>query len=134
MDGSVNSNEFLQTSHPSEPQNRPFLSSKRQARILDPVVPPAAGFTPAARVKWFSHSESGKSVELIVEKNPPLSPLSTEITNRFKSLNDHLDIMPAAQSVWVYERSILTWPEDDLHQPGPRTAALERHSCQQEQA
>lgn len=31
--------------------------------------------------------------------------------------NDRLDIMLAVQSVWVYERSILTWPEDDLHQP-----------------
>ena len=31
--------------------------------------------------------------------------------------NDRLDIMLAVQVVWVYERVILSWPEDDLHQP-----------------
>jgi len=43
-DGGMNGGEFLQTSHAAEPLHGPFSSSKRQVRILRPIVHPAASF------------------------------------------------------------------------------------------
>jgi hypothetical protein len=42
VDRAVNRGEFLQTSHPSEPEHRPLSSSKRLVRILDTIVQPTA--------------------------------------------------------------------------------------------
>ena len=44
MDGSMNGDELLQTSHTTKAQHRPFSSSKRLVRILASVVLPAPGF------------------------------------------------------------------------------------------
>ena len=44
VDGGMNGGEFLQTSHAAEPLHGPFSSSKRQVRILRPIVQPAARF------------------------------------------------------------------------------------------
>ncbi len=44
MDGGVNGDEFLQTSHTTKAQHRPFPSPKRLVRILTSVVHPAPGF------------------------------------------------------------------------------------------
>ena len=44
MDGGMNGGEFLQTSHTTKAQHRPFSSPKRLMRILASVVQPAAGF------------------------------------------------------------------------------------------
>ena len=38
----MDAGELLQARHPAEPQHRPFSSSERQVRVLDPVVGPAA--------------------------------------------------------------------------------------------
>ena len=40
----MNGDEFLQTSHATEPLHGPFSSSKRQVRVLRPIVHPAASF------------------------------------------------------------------------------------------
>jgi hypothetical protein len=42
----MNGDEFLQTSHLPTTEHRPFSSSKRQMRVLSPVVLPAAWFLP----------------------------------------------------------------------------------------
>jgi hypothetical protein len=38
----MNGGEFLQTSHAPEAEHRSFSSSKRQVRVLDPIVEPAS--------------------------------------------------------------------------------------------
>ena len=43
-DGGMNGDEFLQTSHATEPLHGAFSSSKRQVRILRPIVQPVARF------------------------------------------------------------------------------------------
>jgi hypothetical protein len=42
MDGRVNCDELLQTSHSPEALHGPFSSSERDLRFLDPVVQPPA--------------------------------------------------------------------------------------------
>ncbi len=44
MDGGVNGDEFLQTSHTTKAQHRPFPSPKRLVRIFTAVVQPAPSF------------------------------------------------------------------------------------------
>ena len=44
VDRRVEGDEFLQCSHSSEAQHGALSSSKRQVRILGPIVQPAAGF------------------------------------------------------------------------------------------
>ena len=44
MDGGMNGGEFLQTSHTTKAQHRPFSSPKWLVRILASVVQPAPGF------------------------------------------------------------------------------------------
>jgi hypothetical protein len=46
MNRGVNGGEFLQTSHAPKPEHRSFSSSKRQVRVLDPIVEP-----PSRRLK-----------------------------------------------------------------------------------
>ena len=43
VNGGVDGNEFLQTSHLSEAEHGPLSSSKRKVRVLGSVVQPAAG-------------------------------------------------------------------------------------------
>jgi hypothetical protein len=45
-DGGMNGSKLLQTSHAAEPLHGPFSSSKRQVRILNSVISPAARFLP----------------------------------------------------------------------------------------
>ena len=40
----MNGNEFLQTSHLPKSEHRPFSTSKRQMRVVGPVVNPASRF------------------------------------------------------------------------------------------
>lgn len=40
VDGGTNGGELLQTPHAPEPEHRSFSSSKRQVRVLDPIVEP----------------------------------------------------------------------------------------------
>ncbi len=42
VDGGMDGGEFLQTSHTPETLHRTFASSKRQVRILNPVIEPPA--------------------------------------------------------------------------------------------
>ena len=44
LDGGVDGNELLQTSHLSEAEHGPFPPSNWQVRILSPVIQPAANF------------------------------------------------------------------------------------------
>jgi hypothetical protein len=44
VDGSMNCDEFLQTSHAAEPLHGSLRSSKRKVEILSPIVQPSASF------------------------------------------------------------------------------------------
>ena len=44
MEGRINGDGFLQTSHLPKPEHGPFSSSKTQVRILSAIVQPAARF------------------------------------------------------------------------------------------
>lgn len=52
MDGGVDGDEFLQTSHTTEAEHCPFSSSKRKVRILSAVIQP----TPPKAIPPKSHS------------------------------------------------------------------------------
>ena len=46
VDGAVNGDEFLQTSHAPEPEHGSLSSSKWKVKILSPIVEPAARLLP----------------------------------------------------------------------------------------
>ena len=59
MDRGVDGYEFLQTSHPPEPQHRPLSSSKRQMRIVSAVVGPTRHLAVIAS----AHILQGRAIE-----------------------------------------------------------------------
>jgi hypothetical protein len=54
VDGGMNGDEFLQTSHAAEPLHGSLRSSKRKVGILSPIVQPAASF-PLVGIADFLH-------------------------------------------------------------------------------
>ena len=59
VDRGMDGGKFLQTSHAPEPEHRPFPSSKRQVRILRPVVLPTAGFLAVSRTDHLQRCPIG---------------------------------------------------------------------------
>ena len=59
VNGAVNRGEFLQTSHPSEPEHRPFSSPERQVRVLSPVVEPSPYFATITSAEVFQRRTVG---------------------------------------------------------------------------
>ena len=93
VDGSVNGGEFLQTSHTTEAQHRPFPSPKRLVRIFTSVVQPAPSFL-LVRINEeivMSLQESGIAAPSTTKLNGKLA-IRVNITNH-RSVNADFDLL-----------------------------------------